>query len=599
ALTRRFKERMIEKAVERGIDINLPMKRLSEENLDFLMSGDWEFKGIKGFFDRLKRKTYKVQARVLLSRYTSYKKCPLCRGTRFNKIARAFKIKGKNIAEFLAFSIEEAYDFIRKLDDRDFKKKISGDVFRDIEARLAYLVDSGLFYIELDRPGFTLSRGEYQRINLAFILGSTLSDSLLIIDQPSSDLHPRDYEKLEKFLVNLKANDNTVLLIEHNKDVVKYCDYVLELGPLSGGEGGELVFYGSGREFFKGSATLTQKFFKRPVLFAKTGKRFNHWLYFKKASTHNLKHFDFKIPVHSFTAITGVSGVGKTTLLFNEIFLKNKNLKETGENNLAGIKEIVFIDPGVGNVKSNTIAAGFFGFFASIRELFAARKESQISGYSPGHFSFNSPFGRCEQCKGKGHIEIEMQFLPSVKVICSDCSGKGYRYDVLKIKYQGKNISQVLDLTIDRFIELTGDDLPLKQRQILMNIVENGLGYIKVGQKLKTLSAGELQRIKLLKYLNMNKRNTLFLIDEPSFGLHGHDIGMVKNLFDKIRRNDNTLVAAEHNVNLIAHADYIIELGHEGGHRGGYLVFQGSLPGIKKNPESITGVYLKKNIKNT
>jgi excinuclease ABC subunit A len=380
--------------------------------------------------------------------------------------------------------------------------------------------------------------------------------------------------------------------------VVKYCDYVLELGPLSGENGGELIFFGPGSEFFKGSTTLTQKSFAAPISFTKTGKKFDRWLYFKKAATHNLKHFDFKIPAHSFTVITGVSGAGKTTLLYNEIFLKNKNLKETGDNNLEGIKEIVFVDPGIGSVRSSTNAAGFFGFFATIRELFAARKESLISGYTPGHFSFNSPFGRCEQCGGKGYEEIEMQFLPSVKIICSDCSGKGYRYDVLKIKYKEKNISEILDLSIDRFIDLAWDDLPLKQRQILLNISENGLGYIKIGQKLKALSAGELQRVKLLKYLNTNRRNTLFLVDEPSFGLHDHDIGMVKNLIDKIRQNDNTVVAAEHNISLIAHADYIIELGHEGGHRGGYLVFQGSIQDIRKNPESITGAYLRKNPEN-
>lgn len=596
ATTVHYKELMIGKAIERGIDLHRPLQELPKEAIDFLMTGDWEFKGIQGFFDRVKRKTYKVQARVLLSRYTSYKKCPECGGSRFNEVARSFKIKGKNLSEFLGYSIAEAYDFIKQLDYRQFAHKVSAEVFRDIESRLAYLIDSGLFYIELDRPGFTLSRGEYQRINLAFILGSTLSDSLLIIDQPSSDLHPFDYEKLQKFLLNLKANENTILLIDHNKDVVKFCDYVLELGPLSGVKGGEPVFFGTVSDFFNGKepGTITQKYFNKPFVTGKKEKKIKQWLQFKNASTHNLKHFDFNIPMHAFTVICGVSGVGKTTLLYNEIYLKNKNLEDTGDNDLTGIKDIVFIDPGIAGIKSTTIAAGFFDFFLDIRELFAAQKESRLSGYTPGHFSFNSALGRCEQCKGKGHVEIEMQFLPPVQILCSDCMGKGYNYDVLKMKYKGKNISEILDLTINRFIDLVGSDFPLKKRDILSNIQENGLGYIKVGQKLNTLSAGELQRIKLLKYLNMNKTGTLFLIDEPSFGLHYHDIEMVKNLIDKILRNRNTVAAAEHNTSLIAYADYIIELGHEGGQKGGFLAFQGNLRDIKRIPDSITGAYLLK-----
>lgn len=593
-----YKETLLEQAGERGIDIHKPLKYLSREDIDFLMAGDRQFEGINGFFEQVRRKSYKVQARVLLSRYTGCKKCPQCGGARFNEIARAFRIAGKNIAEFLALTSEEALAFMKGLNYREYEKKVTGDVFRDIETRLAYLIDCGLSYIELDRPGFTLSRGEYQRINLAFILGSTLSDSLLIIDQPAADLHPYDYAKLEKFLVNLKANDNTILLIEHNKDVVKYCDYVLELGPLSGVKGGEAVFSGTVNDFLGAAPlTITQKYFRQPIIIDKPVKNFKNWLYFKNAHTHNLKNFDFKIPRDAFTVIAGISGVGKTTLLYDEIYLKNKNVKDRAANNLSGIEDIVFIDPGAAGIKANTNAAGFFGFFSIIRELFAAQKESKISGFTPAHFSFNSPLGRCQQCMGKGYKEIEMQFLPAVKITCSECSGTAYNYDVLKIKYNGKNISEILDLTIDRFLEAVQQDFPAKARDMLSLIIENGLGYITLGQKIKTLAAGELQRIKLLKYLNMNKRNTLFLIDEPSFGLHYYDIEMVKNLIDKIIANHNTVAAAEHNMSLVCHADYIIELGYEGGSRGGYLVYQGTLPGIEKIATSVTAGYLEKNRK--
>ncbi len=594
---RNYKYWMLEKASERGIDVNLPVKHLCQEDVDFLMAGDDEFEGIKGFFDMVKRKSYKVQARVLLSRYVSYKMCRRCRGSRFNETALAFKIKGKSIAEFLSYTIQQACDFMGHLAEQEFARKVSTDVFRDIRLRLKYLIDSGLPYIELNRPSFTLSRGEFQRINLAFILGSTLSDSLLIIDQPSADLHPQDYQKLHKFLVNLKDNANTLLLIEHNHDIVKYADYILELGPLSGVKGGEVVFCGSREDFFKNKDTLTQKYFREPVRIKNASKNFTEWLSFKNAHTHNLKDFDFKIPLHAFTVIAGVSGSGKTTLLYNEIYLKNRNLLETGSNDLKNIREIIFIEPGFDRIRSNTIAAGFFEIWTVIRELFAGQKESKLCGYTPGHFSFNSPLGRCEACKGKGFMEIEMQFLPSVKITCSDCTGKGFNQEVLKIKYKGKNIDEILALTANEFLDLVGDDFPAKQKDVLLNIRDNGLGYIKLGQRLKTLSAGEQQRIKLVKYLNMDRRNTLFLIDEPSFGLHCHDIEKIKQLIDKFVRSNNTIVAAEHNVNLIAHADFIIELGHEGGERGGYLVFQGIPMDIIQAAHSATGNYLKKIIK--
>ncbi|MCP5106356.1 MAG: excinuclease ABC subunit A, partial [bacterium] len=314
--TRDFGNMLIEKAQQNGIDIEKPTASLSETEITFLMEGDGFFGGIKSFFDWLKTKIYKVQARVFISRYTSYEPCPQCRGGRLNPFARSFKISGKSIARFLAFTIEEARDFMHRLDYSPYRHKISPDVFRDIQSRLDYLVESGLPYIGLNRPTFTLSRGEFQRINLAFILGSTLSDSLLIIDQPSSDLHPHDNEKLVKFLAHLKNNGNTVLIVEHNRDIVAHTDHVLELGPLSGQEGGQVVFSGSKEDFFdkkKGPETLTRTYFHSPAPEAREEKIFKKWYSFKNACTHNLKNFDFKIPVNAFTVIAGVSGAGKTT----------------------------------------------------------------------------------------------------------------------------------------------------------------------------------------------------------------------------------------------------------------------------------------------
>jgi excinuclease ABC subunit A len=600
--TRQYGNSILEYAREKGIDTHQPVKYLPKKEIDSLMNGDEFFAGIKGFFDWLKTKSYKIQARVFISRYTSYKPCSRCSGTRLNDLARAFKIKEKSITDLLSLSIQHAGEFIHSLDPRAYKDLVSTDVFTDIQTRLDFLVDTGLSYIHLDRPTFTLSRGEFQRINLAFILGSSLSDSLLILDQPSSDLHPYDYEKLETFLTRLKNNGNTLLVIEHNRDIVKHCDHVLELGPLSGEKGGQLVFSGSKNKFFAPTAapTITREHFNQAISLKKSKKKLDRWLHFEHADTHNLKHFDFKIPLNAFTVIAGVSGAGKTTLLYNEMYLKSLSAPASSKRKLNGeIKEIIFIDPGLQRIRSNTIAAGFFDVFTAIREIFAGLKESRLLHYTPGHFSFNSPLGRCQHCKGKGYSEIEMQFLPAVNLTCSRCNGTGFKGDVLKIKYRKWNIREILDLSIRQFIEEAANELPAPRKEILVNIANNGLGYLKLGQRLKTLSAGELQRIKLIKYLNLKKTGTLFLIDEPTFGMHPYDIETVKQLIDKLLIQKNTVAAAEHNLNLIAHADYILELGPKGGNRGGYLVCQGTPTDITAAPNSITGTYLKKNLKRT
>jgi excinuclease ABC subunit A len=585
-ITQSYKNHLLDKSTARGIDITKPVKNLSDQEIHFLMHGDKNFPGISGFFEFIKKKSYRVQARVFLSRYTTYKVCPDCKGSRLNPIALAYRFQGKNISDLLSLTIEEAYHFFETVGYDEYRSKISPAVFDEIKTRLIYLIESGLYYICLNRQTFTLSRGEFQRINLAFVLGSVISDSLLIIDQPSADLHPFDYEKLIKFLLNLKQNGNTVLVIEHNRNIVKHSDFIIELGPSSGEGGGRIVFQGKKADFFSKNKTLTQQFFNRPPIAKNPGPAPLQFHEFQNASAHNLKNFDFKIPKNRFTIIAGVSGSGKTTLLYDEIYLKHYERSE----------DILFVDPGISRARANSTVIGFFNIFTPLREFFSQLKESKLHGFLPGHFTFNSPLGRCGECKGKGFVEIEMQFLPTVKIICSECRGIGFKSDILRIKFQDKNIHEILNMSIHEFNESMGNHIP-RIKETLVNIQLHGMGYLKLGQRLTTLSLGELQRLKLIKFLTTKKKKTLFLIDEPTFGLHDFDVEMLKNLIDQIIGNQNTVVAADHNFSLIAHADYIIELGPEGGEKGGVLLFQGRMEELLKTESSITGKYIKKILK--
>jgi excinuclease ABC subunit A len=516
--------------------------------------------------------------------------CPECGGSRFNRLATSFRIAGRTIADFLALTIGAAHALIKSLDRSLYQNKISNEVFVEIAAKLQYLINSRLHYIHLNRPTFTLSKGEYQRINLAFIMGSTLSDSLLIIDQPSADLHPADYEKMDFFLKKLKENGNTIVLVEHNPRIIRFADHVIELGPRSGIDGGQIIFAGSKDDFFNSQITITQEYFRLPAEIAAEKKEWAGFWAFKNANSHNLKCFDFQIPRQAFTAIVGVSGAGKSTLLYDEMYLKNQPI--------SGSSERVHLDPGISSRRGSTNVAGFFDVFAPLREFFASLKQSRLLGYLPGHFSFNSPLGRCPECKGRGYLEIEMQFLPAVKTTCPNCHGNGFTADILKITHKNKNIAAVLTLTISEFVRDFGADIPQIQ-VVLKNLQDNDMGYLQLGEKISCLSTGELQKLKLLKYLNQEKTDILFLLDEPSFGLHPYDIAVIKKIFGRLLKKRNTIVAVEHNLSVIASADYVIELGPEGGDGGGHLLFSGTPAAMMKNNKSLTGQYLKNYLKNT
>ena len=586
---RNFRQMVIYKAQEKGIDIHKPVGELKEREINFLMNGDRYFEGIKGFFDWLKTKSYKVQARVFISRYTTYNPCPDCGGSRLNPLARSFRIKGKSIPDILAMTIGEAGQFFASFSPAEFSRQVSADVIQDIKERLNYLVESGIPYIHLNRQSFTLSKGETQRINLAFILGSTLSDSLLILDQPSSDLHPHDYNKMIRFLQQLKENNNTIVMVEHNPDIIQHADHIIELGPLSGKEGGRLVFSGPRKEFFDAAAhanpTISQQYFTHPVTPSQQPRNLKDWLTFPKAGTHNLKNIEYRIPRNAVTILAGVSGAGKTTLLEKEILPHSRS---------AGyFDHVVFVDPGMDRLRGNSTVAGFFDFYKNIRELYAAQSESKRLNYTAGHFSPNSSKGRCPTCKGNGFQEIEMQFLPPVNILCSDCNGLGLQPDILKVKYHNLNISEFLSMTVSECLDLLDHEHnPITD--LLTHLKTNGLGYLTLGQKLQSISAGELQRLKLVKHLSSAKPNALYLIDEPSFGLHAHDLEMVKALFDRLIKSGATIVAAEHNMVLVNHADHILELGPGGGGEGGFITFTGPPEKLAEAAESVTGHYIKK-----
>jgi excinuclease ABC subunit A len=516
--------------------------------------------------------------------------CPRCRGSRFNRLAESFRIEGRTIADFLSLTIGQALAVIQALDRSDCQNRVSREVFEEITSKLRYLLDSRLHYIHLNRPTSTLSKGEYQRINLAFILGSTLSDSLLIVDQPSADLHPADYGKLEFFLKKLIENGNTIVLVEHNPLIVRMADRVIELGPRAGVQGGRVIYAGSTAEFIRSSSTITQQYFARPAVAPATRKPDAGDWAFADAGSHNLKHFDFRIPRQAFTVIVGVSGAGKSTLLYDEIYVKNRSL-------IAG-REIVYLDPSVGSSRGSTNIAGYFDMFGAIREFFADLKQSRLLGYRPGHFSFHSPLGRCPECSGRGFLEIEMQFLPAVKSVCGHCHGSGFAPDILKISHRGKNIAAVLDLTVDEFLRDFAGEFPAL-RPVLEHLRDNEMGYLQLGEKTSCLSTGEMQKLKLLKYLDQEKKDSLFLLDEPSLGLHAYDVEVIIKLFGRLLRNRNTIVAAEHHLALIASADHVIELGPEGGDQGGHLLFSGTPAAMTRRKGSVTGGYLKKYLKNT
>ncbi len=562
---------------------------------------------LKDAYERVKNFEVSPEKRFrlknIINKYLIQKECELCKGGRLKKEALAVKFRDKNIYEFTLMTVENALNFLENLQLTKFEKQVGDRIIKEIKNRLYFLKEVGLGYITLNRRSSTLSGGESQRIRLAAQIGSALTGVIYVLDEPSIGLHPRDTKRLINILKKLRDTGNTVIVVEHDEEIIKSSDFVIDLGPEAGRKGGYVVAATTPDELKKVEESYTGQYLagKLKTEKFKRKSKFKDFIRIYKARAFNLKNIDVKIPIGAFVCITGVSGSGKSTLL-NEVIYKGlrkilnkehiatENLFEKIETN-GLVNKVILIDQSPIGRTSRSNPATYTGVFNSIRELFAQIPQAKMRGYKPGRFSFNVKGGRCEKCKGEGVIKLEMLFMPEVYIKCEECNGKRFNRDTLQIKYKNKNIADVLDMTINQAYEFF-QNIPHIKRKLEV-IKEVGLGYLQLGQPAPTLSGGEAQRIKLTKELSKRDTGkTLYLLDEPTTGLHYFDINNLLKILFKLRDKGNTIVIIEHNLEVIKHADYIIDLGPEGGDKGGYIVAEGPPEKIAKCTKSYTGKFL-------
>lgn len=603
-----FQKNLLKIAKRVGIPVDVPFKDLDLRHLEIIKNGYDGFEGIEGFFRLLEENSYKVHYRVMLSRYRGYTTCDLCGGSRLRKEALNVKVAGKTIYDVVRMSIEEAYLFFQNMELTDHERTISASILSEINRRLKYLYEVGLGYLTLDRLSNTLSGGEAQRINLATALGSSLVGTLYILDEPSIGLHPRDTHRLIKILKSLKENGNTVIVVEHDRELIESADHIVDLGPGAGENGGRIVFQGKYEGLLKDENSLTGKYLsgrlKIPVPKERRKPKKGNSIIIRGAKEHNLKNIDVEFPLNLFTCVTGVSGSGKSTLVYDILYSALKKLKDGSYNGKMGkfdeiegydlIDAVEMVDQSpIGKTpRSNPVT--YIKAFDGIREIFASTHLSKVRGYTPGHFSFNIPGGRCETCEGGGFVKIEMQFLADIYLPCESCNGKRYKSEILEVEYKGKNISDVLDMTVTEALEFFRGHKKVVERLRVLDSV--GLGYIKLGQPANTLSGGEAQRVKLASHLltSETSSHTLFIFDEPTTGLHFDDIAKLLKAFNSLLEAGHSIIVIEHNMDVIKCADWIIDLGPEAGDKGGYVVAVGTPEDIAQNPTSYTGQFLRK-----
>ena len=600
-----YRDQLVNNAYKFDFPIHKPYFQLSDEQKELIWKGNKFFTGLNDFFAELEEKNYKIQNRVMLSRYRGKTKCTTCKGKRLRLEANYIQVGGKTISELVDLPIKRLIPFFNDLKLSEYDFKVAKRLLIEINNRLAFLSDVGLDYLTLNRNSASLSGGESQRINLATSLGSSLVGSMYILDEPSIGLHPKDTEKLITVLKNLRDLGNTVIVVEHDEDIMKAADRIIDIGPEAGTHGGNLVAEGTFEEILKANS-LTAKYLNGEMEIAvpKTRRKSKNTIEIIGARENNLQNVDVSFPLESLTVITGVSGSGKSTLVKKILFpAMQKKLEGIGDKagqfseikgSFSHIKHIEYVDQNPIGRSSRSNPVTYIKAYDDIRDLYAKEKLSKIRGYLPKHFSFNVDGGRCETCKGDGSINVEMVFMADVELPCETCGGKRFKKEILEVTFEGKNIDDILTMTIDDAISFFSAHKQTKIIQKLQPLQDVGLGYVQLGQSSSTLSGGEAQRIKLASFLvkGATKDKALFVFDEPTTGLHFHDIKKLLTSFDALIEKGHSIIVIEHNLDLIKCADWIIDLGPEGGENGGQLLAVGTPEEIVKNKKSITGKYL-------
>ena len=610
-----WKEELLRNAYKFDFPVHKPYFELTSEQKELLWNGNEYFGGINRFFQSVEEQSYKIQYRVMLSRYRGKTNCPECKGTRLRKDANYVHVGGKTISQIVEMQLNEALEFFKNLKFNDHDFKVAKRLMIEITNRMQFLNDVGLGYLTLNRQSNSLSGGESQRINLATSLGSSLVGSMYILDEPSIGLHPRDTHRLIHVLQALRDLGNTVIVVEHEEEIIKIADQIIDIGPDSGEHGGELVFQGRYDELQNNDISYTALYLtgRKNIELPDHRRKWKDFISVKDAFHHNLKNISVQFPLNTLTVVTGVSGSGKSTLVRDILYTSLKRYlgsevnsdshASTLEGELRRVQSVEYIDQNPIGRSSRSNPATYLKAFDDIRQLFTNQSLAKLRGYKPGYFSFNIPGGRCEQCEGEGVIKVEMQFMADIYLKCESCYGKRFKDEVLEVKYKDKTISDILDLTVDQAIEFFSQET--KNNAIEKRIVsriqplqDTGLGYLKLGQSSSTLSGGEAQRIKLAFFLSKGAgaSPTLFIFDEPTTGLHIHDISHLLNSLNALIENGHSVIVIEHNVEVIKSADWVIDLGPEGGDKGGKIVFEGTPDDLVNCKESYTGKFLKHKI---
>lgn len=603
----KWKEWFLELAHCFDFPVHRPYAELDDEQRQILWEGKAPFPGINGFFKEIEDQSYKIQNRVLLARYRGKTDCHACRGSRLRKEALYIRVGGKDIADLVKMPVEHLSAFFETVQLSDTDRQIARRLLLEIETRLRFMLDVGLSYLTLDRVSSTLSGGEVQRIHLTRTLGSNLTSSLYILDEPSIGLHPRDTERLVRVLKNLRDMGNTVVVVEHEEDIIKNADYLVDVGPQAGVHGGHIVFAGRYERIFDAAAdSLTTRYLNGSMSIEVPARRRTpqHFIRIRGARQHNLKHIDVDVPLNVLTAVTGVSGSGKTTLIkqilypyllqkFDDGDKEPIGNHESIEGDLERITAVEMVSQQPIGKSSRSNPVTYVKAYDGIRNLFAAQPGSKIQGFKPKHFSFNVEGGRCETCKGEGEITVSMQFLADVNLTCEDCEGRRFLPEVLEVQYKEKTIYDVLKMTVDEALEFFAEHADIVAK--LRPLQDVGLGYVCLGQSSSTLSGGEAQRVKLAYYLGQEKGqdHVFFIFDEPTTGLHFHDVRKLLDALNALVDAGHTVVVIEHNLDVIKCADHVIDLGPEGGAQGGHLVFAGTPEGLAGCAQSYTGRHLR------